>query len=298
MAKRVKESEIVKVVDPLHDAPVEVEEVHETPPVSAPTGPGFGERVRRFFNLFLRLISWVIIFTIFGAALYYGLPLLYHRFVAPVQQNTAQMLELQSQQEQTQQELAGLQSRLETIETAQSQSAESSTQLDNRVSKLETEIDARIQSLAGLEKVQAELQEQNKVASAELDRQINLMKAMELLSRARLFMYQSNFGLARQDVQMAHDLLKEIQPDAQETLADELDAVIRRLELTLSNLPNFPVAASDDLDIAWQILLSGLPEDFSASAGVTPAPATPISATPEVNLTSTPQSTIEPTVTP
>lgn len=300
MAKRVKEpeSEIVKVVDPLHDAPVEVEEVHETPPASPPTGPGFGERVRRFFDLFLRLISWVIIFTVFGAALYYGLPLLYQRFVAPVQQNTAQMLELQSRQEQTEQELAGLQSRLETIEAVQSQSVESSTQLDNRVSKLETEIDARTQSLAGLETVQAELQEQNEAASAELDRQINLMKAMELLSRARLFMYQSNFGLAKQDVQIAHDLLKEIRPDAQETLADELDAVIRRLELTLSNLPNFPVAASDDLDIAWQILLSGLPQDVPTSAGATLAPPTPLSATPEVNLTSTPPSTIEPTITP
>jgi len=68
--------------------------------------------------------------------------------------------------------------------------------------------------------------------------------------------------------------------------------------LTLSNLPNFPVAASDDLDIAWQILLSGLPQDVPTGAGATPAPPTSLSATPEVNLTSTPPSTIEPTITP
>ena len=303
MAKRVKESvpesEIVKVVDPLLDAPVEVEEVHEPPPPSpTPAGPGFGERVRRFFEVLLRLISWVIIFTVFGAALYYGLPLLYQRFVVPVQQNTAQMVELQSRQEQTVQELNNLQSRLETLESGQSQNTKSLTQLDDRLSKLETEIDARTQSLAALEKMQSELQVQNEEASAELDRQINLVKSMELLSRARLFMYQSNFGLAKQDVQNARDLLAAIQPDASDTLADELDAVILRLELTLSNLPNFPVAASDDLDIAWQILLSGLPQEAPTVTNATPASAITPSATPAVNLTSTPQSTIEPTITP
>lgn len=303
MAKRVKESEpeseIVKVVDPLLDAPVEVQEVHESPPPPpASSGPGFGERVRRFFEVLLRLISWVIIFTIFAAALYYGLPWLYQRFVVPVQQNTAQMVELQARQEQTVQDLEDLQTRLETIETGQSQNAESLTQLDDRVGKLETEIDARTQSLAALEKMQSELQAQNEAASAELDRQIDLMKSMELLSRARLFMYQSNFGLAKQDVQIAHGLLVAIRPDAPASLANDLDAVILRLEQTLSNLPNFPVVASDDLDIAWQILLSGLPQETPTVTNVTSAPGTTPSPTPQVNTTSTAQATIEPTITP
>jgi len=296
MAKRVKEpipeSDIVKVVDPLYDAPVTVEEVNETPP--APLGPSAGERIRRFFEVFLRLVSWVIIFTVFGAALYYGLPFLYQRFVQPVQQNTAQMVQLQSQQEQTEQELADLQTRLNALEMGQSQNTDSLTELDNRVDGIETEIEARTQSLSALEKMQSELQAQNEETSAELDRQINLLRAMELLSRARLFMYQSNFGLARQDVQIANDLLVEIRPDAPQSLAAELDAVIHRLELTLSNLPNFPVAASDDLDIAWQILLSGMPQT-PVAASITPASEV-MTTTPEATLTVTPSAT--PTTAP
>jgi hypothetical protein len=152
--------------------------------------------------------------------------------------------------------------------------------------------------------MQAKLREQNDANAAELDRQIDLLKGMELLSRARLFMYESNFGLARQDVQIARDLLAKIQPDAPRPLADELEAVVERLDMTLSNLPDFPVAASDDLDIAWQILLSGLPQATPTGMG-TLTPAGTLSVTPtgnatEVTFTPTLQVTvtIQPSATP
>jgi len=241
----------------------------------------------------------LLILGIIGVGLYFALPLLYQRYIVPVEQNTAEVTQLQSRQEQTEQELADLQTRLETMETGQSQDAQALTELDQRVGELETEITARTQSLASLEQIQSELQAQNEAASAELQRQINLLKAMELLSRARLFMYQSNFGLARQDVQIARDVLATVQPDAPESLADDLDEVIRRLDLTLFNLPDFPVAASDDLDIAWQVLLSGLPQAAPSLDGSgTPAPAVTPSSTPIATFTPTPQGTVQPSATP
>ena len=310
MAKRVKESKpetgMVKVVDPLFDAPVEVGAQPEAPhaPYGAPSRPSFRQRARRFFDFLVRLVSWVIILVVVGAGLYYGLPLLYQRFVVPVEQNTAQVTELQSRQEQTEQELADLQTRLKTMETGQSQNAQSLTELDQRVSEIETDITARTRSLAALERMQSELQAQSETASAELQRQINLLKAMELLSRARLFMYESNFGLARQDVQLGRDLLAKIQPDAPKPLVDELEVVVERLDMTLSNLPDFPVAASDDLDIAWQILLSGLPQATPTVIG-TFTPAGTISVTPtaivtEVTVTPTLRvtATVQPSATP
>lgn len=297
MAKRVKESApesgIVKVVDPLYDVPVS----HEPPP---PSGPSLGQRIRRFFEVLLRLISWVIIFTVFGAALYYGVPMLYKQFVAPVEQNTAQMVELQSRQEETQQELAALQEQLQSLQDGQSQNVESLTDLeerasalDQRLSEIETEITVHTRSLDSLEKVQTELQAQDEAASLELKRQIDLMKSVEFLSRARLFMYQSNFGLARLDVQAARALLGEMQLDEIDPLADDQQAVIRRLDLVLSNLPNFPVAASDDLDIAWQILVAGLPDaplPASETAEPTPLP----SMTPAATFTPVPTVTLQP----
>ncbi len=270
------------------------------PAVAVPSGPTFGQRVGRFFAFLLRLVSLLILLSLLSLALYLVLPWLYQKFITPVEQNTAHVRELQSQQEQTKQKLAELQTRLETLETVQNGHDGSLTDLDQRLSGMETEITARTKSLTKLEDMQAELQAQNKTVSAELQRQINLLKAMELLSRARLSIYQSNFGLAKQDVQIGRDLLAKVQPDAPAPLGDELEAVVQRLDLTLSNLPNFPVAASDDLDIAWQILLSGLPQ-ATPTLSETPTPAGTLSATPgatEVTFTPTPQRTIQPSMTP
>ena len=325
MAKRVKASEpsepeheagIVKVDEPVPSGdpppvvdvkPAALPAPRDAPPseppppaVAAPSGPSFGQRVGRFFAFLLRLVSLVILLSLLSLALYLVLPWLYQKFITPVEQNTAQVRELQSRQEQTEQELADLQTRLETLETAQNGHDGSLTELDQRVSGIETEITARTKSLTELEDMQAKLQAQNQTVSAELEHQINVLKAMELLSRARLSMYQSNFGLAKQDVQIGRDLLATVQPDAPTPLADELDAVVQRLDMTLSNLPNFPVAASDDLDIAWQILLAGLPQ-ATPTLSETPTPAGTLSSTPavtEVTLTPTPQGTVQPSVTP
>lgn len=296
MAKRAKEptpeSGIVKVVDPLYDAPVPID-VSET--TATGSGPTFGQRVRRFFELLLRLISWIIIFTVFGAALYYAVPLLYQRFVVPVEQNTVQVAELQAQQQQLEQQLSALQDQFAALETGQGENAQSLSELDDRIAQLETGIDSHTKSLAALERMQSELQEQDELNSSELQRQIDLMKSVELLSRARLYMYQSNFGLARVDVQAGRDLLVRLQPAAKSSLANELDAVIQRLDLVLSNLPNFPVAAADDLDIAWQILISGMPAlDTQATA----VPAGTMSPTPVPTITPTLPPSTQPTPTP
>jgi hypothetical protein len=242
----------------------------------------------------------LLILAIISVALYYLLPWLYQKYITPVEQNTVQVRELQSRLEQTELELASLQTRLETIETVQNQHDGSLTEIDERLTDIETEITARTESLAALERMQSELQAQNQATSAELQRQINLLKSMELLSRARLFMYQSNFGLAELDVQIARDLLAMIRPDAPHSLADELDAVLLRLDLTMSNLPNFPVAASDDLDIAWQILLSGLPK-VTPTVSETPTLVVTLSSTPaaaDTTITPTLPATVTPSPTP
>ncbi|MFT3893390.1 MAG: hypothetical protein QM730_17315 [Anaerolineales bacterium] len=251
--------------------------------------PGFRHYARRFFEGLLKLVAWVIILGVIGGGLYFGLPLLYQRYIVPVQENTAALKELRAQQAQSEQIIADLQTRLSAMETEQAQQAESLTAIGGRVTNIEKEIEAHSESLSALDKMQETLQSQDESASAELKRQVNLVKSMELLSRARLFMYQSNFGLAKQDVQSARELLAMIRPDAPEALSADLDAVLLRLDLVLTNLPNFPVSASNDLDVAWQLLL-----------GKVPQPQPTISATPSPELTSTPtaQPTIQPTVTP
>lgn len=298
MAKKVKETVIAEESAPVEetvDRAVSVIPVPEPNPAPEPiripssSGPSFGQRVGRFFSFLLRLLLFLILLGVIGAGLYFGLPLLYQRYILPVQQNTAELQLLRQQQIQSEKTIADLQTRLNDMETQQVQQAEALTTLDGRLTDVETEIDAHAESLAALEKMQATLRSQNGAMTVELKQQIDLMKGMELLSRARLYMYQSNFGFAKQDVQSARDLLAALQPDAAESLSADLDAVILRLDLTLSNLPGFPVAASNDLDIAWQILLGRLPQ---------PQPTATLTPTPEIIPTVTSQPTIEPTIEP
>jgi len=329
MAKRAKASEpsepetaIIPVDEPLVEPPPNVESVPELPPPSSPppavppinkppepprepparvaSGPSFGERVGRFFRFLFRLVFLLISLAVIGVALYYLVPLFYNNFVRPVEQNTSDVTRLQSRQEEAEQQLGDLQTRLDTLENAQSQNDEALSDLDQRLGDIEGEITARSESLEALENMQAEIQDQNETDRIELERQIDLLKSMELLSRARLFMYQSNFGLARQDVQIARDVLAGTLPATPADRAADIEAVVQRLDMTLANLPNFPVAASDDLDIAWQILLTGLPDATPTLVETpTPVPVGTISATPTAlpTFTPTPIGTVSPAPT-
>jgi len=301
MTKRNKESEPAEEIVQAEQPASEIVAVVE-PPIqpmesapTGPTGPTFGQRVGRFFAALLRLVIFLIVLAALAAGLYFALPLVYQNYILPVQENTAQLTQLKTRLAQNEITIAGLQTKLDAAQTAQAQQAQSISDLDGKVQKIEEEIAARTQSLAALEQAQSALQAQNDATDAEVERQINLMKSMELLSRARLFMYQSNYGLARIDVQTARDLLAKVQPTAPADFTDDLAEVIYRLDLTLANLPTFPVAASDDLDIAWQILLGGLPQPQAVPVTATPASETPA---PEVTATPTPSATVEPTATP
>ena len=302
MAKRSKESMSAEEITPM-EAPAVQEPAVETraivpsvePPAAPPppqsTGPSLGQRIGRFVRFLFTLILILLLLGGIGAGLYFGLPFVYEKYVLPVQQNTAQLAGLQTQQAQSEQAIADLQSKLSAVEAAQTEQASSLSDLGARVSDLEKEIAAHTQTLAALDEMQKQLAEQGQAANAELSRQVDLLRAMELLSRARLFMYQSNFGLAKVDVQTARDILADVQPTAPEPLAAELKEVLLRLDLTLSNLPSFPVAASDDLDIAWQVLLGGLPPTEP-----TPAPTTTVEPLPQPSATPLP--TFTPTAVP
>ena len=302
MAKKVKESssaeEIVPVEETVDKAVAvvppqepEPEPVPEPAPISIPSSssPTSGQRVGRFFGFLFRLLIVLIVLGAIAVGLYFGLPLLYQRYILPVQENTAELKQLREQQRESEQTIADLQTRLATMETQQAEQAETLTSLDGRVTDIESQIALHTEALASLEKMQDTLQSQTDAASLELTRQVKMMKGMELLSRARLYMYQSNFGLAKQDVQAARDLLASIRPNVPSVLGTELDAVLLRLDLVLTNLPDFPVAASDDLDVAWQILLGGVPK---------PQPTLSPTPTLELSPTPTPPATVEPTVTP
>jgi hypothetical protein len=248
-------------------------------PVSEPVGeksgedrPGqtFGQIARNIVLALLRLILIVTVIAGCGVLVYFGVPYVYNNLVRPVEENTSQMNDITFRQDQSEIQIADLQMRIATLEAGQATQSDSVTEIDSRVQTLEGADVRRNESLI------------------ELEYQSALLRAMELLSRARLFLYQSNFGLARSDVQAARNVLADMQATAPQGKQTDLTEALFRLDLAIKNLPDFPVAASDDLDIAWQILMDGYPMAPAATPTLVPATSPVETATPVIDLTATP----------
>ena len=240
-----------------------------------------GQVVLWFFRILLRLILIVLLIGGFGYAIYYGVPFLYNNLIAPVEQNTIRVNELENEIISLQLQLTEINAQLVTVN-------EQLNDTSIRVDAIEQSIQAHTTSLATLEEMQATLKSQldegsNKALLA-LNNEITMTRALDTLARARLYLAQSNFGLAKVDVQSARDLLTNVYDATRDSV---LSQAIDRLDLSLGNLPDFPVVASGDLEIAWQILMTGESVPTPTPESTSTTTATP-EATPEVTPSITP----------
>lgn len=263
--------------------------------------PSFGSRLGRALVIILRILLVLVILGGLAAAVYYGSPYVYNRFILPVENNTARLAEVEGKQasdaKKALDQMAELKTRLAELENRQTEAAQTLAEVQGKVAALETALDTQTATLNQLASMQTSLEtlkaayDENQAtlagnvsALADLKRQITLSRAIELLSRARLYLSQSNFGMAKEDVGAAQGLLITLQPDMPADKAEALKGVITRLDLALGNLPIFPVVAVDDVDIAWQLLVNGLPEQppvtlMPEEAAETPAPSIEITPT-------------------
>ncbi len=162
-------------------------------------------------------------------------------------------------------ELASLQVAVEELQASVDTLSE---QLDDHTATFD-DIHAEITSLqealevqqSGLETLGADLQSQATLDAVQ--QQLELLKTMELLTRARLNLAADNLGLAREDLQAAIDGLTALKATLSEEQASYLDAVIQRLEQATANLAENPSLSEQDLEIAWQLLYQGFPQEAS-----------------------------------
>lgn len=173
------------------------------------------------------------------------------------------------------------------------------------------DVDATLAAMgANLEQVQAEiaaidqamgrtsLQVQELVDSAEagesplqeLRNELQLVKAMELLTRSRVYLVEDNLGLAQQDVSTARLLLAKMGGDVPSYQVKPLAAIIARMDAALSNLPSRPILAAEDLEVAWQLLRDGLPVEATPE----PTPTTGTGTPAALSVTETPTATPTP----
>jgi len=231
-----------------------------------------------FVRALFRLLALAVVIGGIGAALYYGLPYINQKVVVPIEKNRADIRQVAAEVKALQTQIDETNSRVNA--------------LDQSVEALEKSIEAHTASLTKLDEIQAALETKIQAGQDEtllqLKYEVMFTRALDMLGRARLYLAQSNFGLAREDVNGARDLLMELQT---ETDDEALDQAIARLGLALGNLPAFPVVAAGDLEIAWQILMSG-----EAPVTTTPEPTVVNTPTVEPTLEATP--TAIPTATP
>lgn len=232
-----------------------------------------GRAFRWFFNALLRLIMIALLIAAVGLLLSLALPYIQSTFLTPLEQNTTRVAEMET-------EVAQLRAQVDA--------------LNERMTAIEGSVEAHTAAIAQLEEMQAtletQMEENNDAVLLELKHEVMFARALDVLARARLYLAQSNFGLAKADVQTVHDLLAELENETNDKV---LEQAVARLDLALGNLPDFPVIASGDLEIAWQILISGnVP---AATATFTPTPA-PVET--ETSITPTAIPTGEATSTP
>jgi len=112
--------------------------------------------------------------------------------------------------------------------------------------------------------------------SALTGQEVQLIKVMELITRARYNLVQGNLSLGRADIQSGRDIISEIQKEVQPFKVEVLVEIATRLDSSLANLPSSPLSAADQLEAAWQLLIEGLPE----MPEETPEPEVTITPTP------------------
>lgn len=154
------------------------------------------------------------------------------------------------------------------LETAVSDNTNALDELGADVETLQSEIEALNQTMSehsqSLQSLNDENEEQNEQLVA-IQRDLQLLWALDLLTRSRLFVEQDNYGLARSATEVVYDRIVVLQEEEFFDQNEVIEQIISYLENALESLPDNPGAAEDALQNAWQLLVLTLPEEQIAT---------------------------------
>ncbi len=234
----------------------------------------------RAIGVALRLVFVILLGALLGAGAFLGAPAVYQGLVAPIQENSERVAALEATIQRLQDEerrraaqrgeqLAATERRLieqqSTLEGLQVQfeslaaDVEALQSTSPEIRRLQQRIDALAEELSQTEQVLEAFREevgQQGPPVATLERRLQLVRAMELLTRARLWLTRDNLGLASDDVEAAREIVQALVQTAPDDEVEELEAIRDRLDLALGVIRTSPQLAEDDLEVAWQLLLA------------------------------------------
>ncbi len=247
----------------------------------------------RFLRGLLRLILALLLGILIGLAIFFGLKYAYQEIVIPTQQNSMEITDLKYKVGQ-QAELAlgknlEFEERISNLETNQktldSQISELQAGLDqfsanldayslqqeniterlNKMDQLAKNIESQI---ADLSTQTADTQAQLK--SMDVDDKIEpvyqnleIFRILLQINRSRLYLFQDNYGSAKQELDLARQMFVDLQPYVNENQLDQFSLWKARMDLAISHLPDNPILANDDLEILWTMMADGFSETTS-----------------------------------
>ena len=241
----------------------------------------------RFLRVILRLILALVIGILLGAALYFGFKFAYQQLVIPTQQNATDLqnfhTRVDQQWELLQEKNKELENRLSQLESSQKNTSDDISEImaqnDQTTANLDAyliqqedlskQIDDINKSIVSLIDKNKDLDSQNKdlvatVDGLEVDKKLQpvyqdlqLFKVLLQINRSRFFLVQDNYGLAKQELTMADELLNTLLVSATEEQKDQVLLWGARLNLAMGHLPENPILANDDLEILWTMMANG-----------------------------------------
>lgn len=171
-------------------------------------------------------------------------------------------------------QLEALRIAIDEIKTEQEALRRDLTSTENDLGDLESDVTSMASDLDKMVTTVEDMNEQIVAFGETIQNQDNqlqqiaienqMLKAMELLTRARLFLVQGNITMARADILQARDLLFDLSSLAPEYQQETLLEIVTRLDDVLEIISQSPIAAADRLEAAWQLLVEGLPSEAAA----------------------------------
>ena len=190
------------------------------------------------------------------------------------------------------------QENLDALESEQTTLKPDVAQLETALAELETSMEALTEDVAqavdNVETLSVTVKDEAPLVAVRIE--VQLLKAMELLTRARVQLAQDNTGTAKTEVQEARNLLVNLGTTLPEDQQKALAAIVQRLELGMANLPNAPRLAADDLEVASQLLVKGLPGQSTTL--LSPLTTPPLTTTETLTTTLPLTVTVTPTPKP
>lgn len=263
-------------------------------------------------GIILRLMITIIAAVVLGTVIYFSavgwIPYLDNRVFQPIDANQKMVQELKETQQSLEDQIQRLSETLEYNQTMLGEgiNAYQSTldDLEQDLQMLQHEvisvqatfeltshtITVYPQALATLTaKQDANARHLNILATAQFSstdirQEIELLRILELLSRANQYLLHSNFGLAEETLKTAKLELTKLRENLPGFQREVITDILELVDQVIVDLPAKPALAAEKLELAWQLGINGLPQlglgDYTGTITPTPYVQTSLTSTP------------------